>query len=152
MRATILIASMLIYPQMLPAATVDGAKIHFTTHGKGSKTVVFVHGWTCNESSWSSQVPVFEKNYRVITIDLPGHGKSEFLKSGTLTMDAFARAIEAVRVEVKADKIALVGHSMGAAVIWQYAVRYPQRVAALVPVDGQLVLGADPGGRSNAEL
>ena len=56
-------------------------------------------------------MPVFEENYRVITIDLPGHGKSEFLKSGTLTMDLFARAIEAVRVEVKADKIALVGHS-----------------------------------------
>ena len=113
---------------------------------------MFVHGWTCNETSWSSQVPVFENNYRVITIDLPGHGKSEFLKSGTLTMDAFARAIEAVRAEMKADKIALVGHSMGAAVIWQYAVRYPQRVAALVPVDGQLVLGAGPGGGGNADL
>ena len=150
MRRILVAAMLLLFPLLGHAATVDGAKIHFTTSGKGSKTLVFVHGWTCNETSWSSQVPVFQKNYRVVTIDLPGHGKSEFINGKTLSMDAFARAIEAVRAEVKADKVVLVGHSMGAAVIWQYAVRYPQHVAALVPVDGQLVLAGAPG-RGNAD-
>jgi pimeloyl-ACP methyl ester carboxylesterase len=154
MRTIILAAAALLVPQLAPGATVDGARIHFSKYGKGPKTVVFIHGWTCNESTWSPQVPVFEKNYRVITIDLPGHGKSEFPKGETLSMDVFARAIEAVRAEVKVDRIALVGHSMGAAVIWQYAVRYPRHVAALVPVDGALVLGPPPGpgGRGNADL
>ena len=122
------------------AASVDGIPIHSTVRGNGPKTIVFVHGWTCDESSWSQQVPFFEKNYRVITLDLPGHGKSGSPSNGPLTMDLFARSIEAVRVEAKAGKIVLVGHSMGTPVIRAYARLYPANVAGLVPVDGALHL------------
>jgi pimeloyl-ACP methyl ester carboxylesterase len=75
------------------AASVDGVAIHSTSRGSGPKVVVFVHGWTCDESSWREQVPFFEKNYRVITLDLPGHGKSGSPKSGALTMELFAKSI-----------------------------------------------------------
>lgn len=126
------------------AASVDGIPIHSTVRGSGSKTVVFVHGWTCDESSWQNQVPFFEKSYRVITLDLPGHGKSGSPKNGPLTMELFARSIEAVRIEAKAGKIALVGHSMGTPVIREYARLYPANVAALVPVDGVLRLSGSP--------
>jgi sigma-B regulation protein RsbQ len=122
------------------AASVDGTSIHSTVRGTGPKTVIFVHGWTCDESSWSNQVGFFEKNYRVITLDLPGHGKSGSPANGPLTMDLFAKAVEAVRVEAKAGKIVLVGHSMGTPVIRQYARLYPANVAGMVPVDGVLHL------------
>src|SRR5436190_9752101 len=120
----------------LSAATVDGVKIHFTSMGKGPKTVILVHGWTCDETTWSDQVPALKREYRVVTVDLPGHGKSGSPKDGKITMDLFARAVEAVRAEQKVDKIILVGHSMGTPVIRQYAHLYPQHVAALVLVDG----------------
>ena len=126
------------------AATVDGIPIHSTVRGTGPRTIVFVHGWTCDESSWTNQVPYFEKNYRVITLDLPGHGKSGAPTKGPLTMDLFARSIEAVRVEAKAGKIVLVGHSMGTPVIRAYARLYPANVAAMVPVDGVLHLSGSP--------
>jgi pimeloyl-ACP methyl ester carboxylesterase len=126
------------------AASVDGVPIHSTVRGSGPKTVVFVHGWTCDESSWRDQLPFFEKNYRVVTLDLPGHGKSGAPASGPLTMELFAKSIEAVRVEAKAGKIVLVGHSMGTPVIREYARLYPANVAALVPVDGVLHLSGSP--------
>ena len=126
------------------AATVDGVRIHSTLWGSGPKTIVFVHGWTCDESSWREQVGFFDKDYRVITLDLPGHGKSGSPANGPLTMDLFAKAIEAVRVEAKAGKIVLVGHSMGTPVIRQYARLYPANVAAMVPVDGVLHLSGSP--------
>ena len=126
------------------AASVDGIPLHSTVRGSGPKTIVFVHGWTCDESSWREQVPFFEKNYRVITLDLPGHGKSGSPASGPLTMELFAKSIEAVRVEAKAGKIVLVGHSMGTPVIREYARLYPANVAALVPVDGVLHLSGSP--------
>src|SRR2546423_10275505 len=87
----------------LSAASVDGLNIHSTTTGKGPKTVILVHGWTCDETSWSEQVPELAKEYRVITMDLPGHGKSESPKDGKFSINQFARAIEAVRAEAGAD-------------------------------------------------
>src|SRR5688572_11591500 len=120
------------------AASVGDLEIHSTVEGTGPKTVIFVHGWTCDESSWSGQVPAFDDDYRVVTLDLPGHGKSEAPAPGGFSMDLFAKAVEAVRQEVGADKVVLVGHSMGAAVIREYALDYPAHVAGLVAVDGPL--------------
>src|SRR5262245_16814988 len=123
------------------AATVDGIHLHSSSSGKGAKTLIFVHGWTCDDTSWAEQVPELSKHYRVITLDLPGHGKSGSPKNGKFTMDLFARAVEAVRAEANANKVVLVGHSMGTPVIRQYARLYPQHVAGLVVVDGVLALG-----------
>jgi pimeloyl-ACP methyl ester carboxylesterase len=134
------------------AASVDGIPIHSTVRGSGSKTIVFVHGWTCDESSWRNQVSFFEKNYRVITLDLPGHGKSGSPSNGPLTMELFARSIEAVRVEAKAGKIVLVGHSMGTPVIREYARLYPANVAGMVPVDGALHLSGSPNAPNPARM
>jgi len=144
---TALVAALLLAaPAAAPAATVDGATIHWTSSGRGAQTVVLVHGWTCDETSWREQVPVVSKSYRVITLDLPGHGKSGMPK--TFTMEVFARAIEAVRVEAGVDKIFLVGHSMGTPVIRKYALMFPGRVKGLVLVDGLVQLpanGIQPG-------
>jgi len=122
------------------AATVDGINIHSTVRGKGPKTIVFVHGWTCDETSWDAQVPVFSRTHRVITLDLPGHGKSGAPQHGRFSMGLFARAIEAVRREANVDTAVLVGHSMGGPVIRQYALMYPQHVAGLVLVDGLVLV------------
>lgn len=119
------------------AASVDGMAIHSSVQGSG-KTIVFVHGWTCDETGWDAQVAALDDDYRVITLDLPGHGKSDAPGDGKFSMALFAKAVEAVRAEVGADKIVLVGHSMGAPVIRQYALDYPQHVAGLVAVDGPL--------------
>ena len=126
----------------LSAAAVDGAKVHWTSKGSGGEAVILVHGWTCDETSWDSQIPELSRKYRVITLDLPGHGKSDPPKDGKFSMTVFARAVEAVRAEAKIDKAVLVGHSMGTPVIREYARRYPQHVAGLVPVDGLLIIGA----------
>lgn len=134
----------------LSAATADGLRIHSSTVGKGSRTVILVHGWTCDESAWTEQVPVLAKKYRVVTLDLPGHGKSDLPKDGKFSMDLFARAIEAVRGEVKADHVVLVGHSMGTPVVLRYARLYPQHTVALVFVDGLILARQDPNAKGGA--
>jgi pimeloyl-ACP methyl ester carboxylesterase len=128
------------------AANVDGANVHWTSTGNGPQTVIFVHGWTCDESSWSAQVPALRSKYRVITLDLPGHGKSAAPAGGKFSMDNFARAIEAVRVEAGVDRVVLVGHSMGTPVIRTYERLFPQHVAGMVIVDGAVLLPGAPSG------
>jgi pimeloyl-ACP methyl ester carboxylesterase len=125
-------------------ATVDGLKLHWSSAGRGSKAIILVHGWTCDDTSWTEQVPALAKTFRVVTLDLPGHGRSDAPPDGRFSMDLFARAVEAVRRESKADKVVLVGHSMGTPVIRQYARLYPEHVAGLVLVDGLVFRPAAP--------
>jgi sigma-B regulation protein RsbQ len=138
----LLLTALLALP--LFAATVDGIKLHSSSAGHGKETVILVHGWTCDETSWKYTVPALAEKYRVITLDLPGHGQSGSPKDGKFSMELFARAVEAVRSEAKADRVVLVGHSMGTPVIREYARLYPQHVAGLVLVDGLIKI--NPGG------
>jgi pimeloyl-ACP methyl ester carboxylesterase len=142
--ASLIVLASLVAARPATAASVDGANIHWTSKGSGP-AIIFVHGWTCDESSWQGQVPALSQRYRVITLDLPGHGKSDLPKDGKFTMELFARAVEAVRSEAKIDRAVFAGHSMGTPVIRMYASMYPKHVAGLVLVDGLVqVAGAAP--------
>lgn len=124
------------------AADLDGVELHYESAGSG-QAIIFVHGWTCDVSVWEQQMSAFEDEYRVVALDLPGHGQSAAPADATYTMDLFADAVEAVRAEAAADTIVLAGHSMGVSVIRQYALNHPERVAGLVVVDGGLPLPVD---------
>jgi pimeloyl-ACP methyl ester carboxylesterase len=131
---------------LVSGATVIGIQIHSSSHGTGSKAVILVHGWTCDETTWDAQVAALSKQYRVLTLDLPGHGKSAPPKDGMFSMELFAKAVEAVRSEAKAEKVVLVGHSMGTPVVVQYARMFPQHTAGLVFVDGLVRIGGGGAG------
>ena len=116
---------------------LDGARIHYQSHGKGSDAVVLVHGWTCNLDHWRDQIPDFSKRNRVIALDLPGHGRSD-KPQVAYTMDLFANAIDAVMRDAKVERAVVVGHSMGTPVARQFYRKYPQKTLAIVIVDGGL--------------
>lgn len=118
-------------------ATLDGARVHYKSYGKGSEAVVFIHGWTCDMNFWRMQIPAFETKSRVIAIDLPGHGRSDKPQID-YTMELFARAIDSVLRDAKVDRAVLVGHSMGVPVVRQFYRKYPEKTRALVLVDGGL--------------
>jgi pimeloyl-ACP methyl ester carboxylesterase len=124
------------------AASVDGVHLHWTSHGVGPRTIILVHGWTADESAWSEQVSALSRNYRVITLDLPGHGHSAMPEA--FSIELFARAVEVVRAEARANRVVLAGHDVGAMVIRKYALMYPSRVFGLVLVDGHIPI---PDGR-----
>jgi pimeloyl-ACP methyl ester carboxylesterase len=127
-------------------ATLDGRKIFYRAEGPAKETLIFVHGWSANETFFLPQVEEFRKSHRVITLDLPGHGKSEMFQ--TFSMELCARAVEAVRLQEKAAHPVLIGHSMGALVIREYAKRYAGQARALVFLDGSIFrLPPDEAGR-----
>jgi len=118
-------------------ATFGANKIHYVVEGKGRHTIVFIHGWSCNAGFWREQTPVLAGRARLILIDLPGHGQSDKPQTD-YTMDYFARAVLAVMRDARVDKATLIGHSMGAPVICRVYAQAPEKVAALVAVDGLL--------------
>jgi pimeloyl-ACP methyl ester carboxylesterase len=118
-------------------ASLDGARIHYQSYGKGREALVLIHGWSCNLDFWRELIPDLSKRSRVIAIDLPGHGQSDKPQTA-YTMDLFARAVDAVMQDAGVKRAVFVGHSMGTPVMRQFYRKYPQKTLALVIVDGAL--------------
>lgn len=133
----VLLALLLVTSLFASEVTLHGKKIHYISTGNAAATLILIHGWACDSSFFSEQIKPFSATYRVIAIDLPGHGESQ-AASTPLTMDLFAQAVEAVRLDAKAVKPVLIGHSMGAAVARQHARLYPHTDSALIFLDGSI--------------
>jgi len=98
-------------------------EINYTDQGKGD-AIVLLHGFTEDLRIWKQFSSKLSGSYRVICIDLPGHGKSECLAT-THTMDLQAEATSAVIKHLKIKKCLLIGHSMGGYVALAFASKYP---------------------------
>jgi len=104
--------------------------IAFTDTGKGT-AIVLLHGFLENQSMWNALVPVLSQKYRIITIDLLGHGQTEPM--GYLqTMEDNADAVHEVLSSLRLRKAVFIGHSMGGYVALAYAELYPESVKGFV--------------------
>ena len=124
---------------------LDGAKVHYTNYGTGDTSLVFIHGWSGDETVWSEQAAVLAEIMRVITIDLPGHGQSD-KPHLAYTMDLYVRAIDAVLRDASVRSVILIAHSNGTPVIRQFYRQFPAKVRALVIVEGALRPFVDAAG------
>jgi len=112
----------------------DGTAISYEVYGAGEHVLVFVHGWSCDARYWRAQLPYFSKRYRLVTLDLAGHGHSGMTRL-QYTMRAFGEDVQAVTEATGSRKVILVGHSMGGSVIAEAARLMPNRVVGLIGVD-----------------
>ena len=112
----------------------DGLSISYDVRGQGKTALVFVHCWACDRTFWREQVEPLSKKYRVVTVDLGGHGASGADRP-KWTVAGLGGDVEAVVLALKLDRVVLVGHSMGGPVALDAARRMPGRVAGVVAVD-----------------
>lgn len=114
--------------------------IHYWINGtKEGKAILFIHPAFANHNCFNSQLDYF-KNYRVITLDLIGHGKS--IGKGTIVKTA--NYIKQIMESENVDKINLVGISMGAILVQDFANKYPDMVASLSCIGGYDINNFDP--------
>jgi pimeloyl-ACP methyl ester carboxylesterase len=119
-------------------ASLEGHQVHYQTLGRGFPALVLVHGWSCNTSIWHKQAPALAAKYRVILVDLLGHGKSD-KPHLDYTQTLFANCIKEVLDKEGIKRAVLIGHSMGTPVCLQTARLYPGLVQGLVIVDGAFI-------------
>ena len=115
-------------------ATKDSVQIHYESEGNGSPALVFIHGWNCDRSYWSAQLPFFAATHQVVAIDLAGHGDSGINRE-EWSMVNFGADVAAVADALQLEDIILVGHSMGGPVALEAARLLKGRV--------KMVIGAD---------
>jgi pimeloyl-ACP methyl ester carboxylesterase len=132
-----LLSALLLAPLSVEGKTVkskDGVPIVYDVQGKGDIALVFVHCWCCDRGFWDAQIPHFAKQYKVVSLDLAGHGDSG-LKRDKWSMESYAADVMTVIKELKLKKMILIGHSMGGPVIAQTAAFMPGKVLGLIAVD-----------------
>jgi pimeloyl-ACP methyl ester carboxylesterase len=112
----------------------DGVAVAYTVQGTGAPAIVFVHGWSLDKSIWNDQVKVFSAKYKVVTIDLAGHGESGRSRKN-YTMELFGEDVASVVNKLKLEKVILVGHSLGGSVVIEAANILKGKVIGLIGAD-----------------
>lgn len=113
----------------MPTITVQKKNINYTIEGAG-KVIVLLHGFTESLKIWTGFATQLSKKYRVITIDLPGHGKSDCV-SKVHSMELLAEVVCSVLKKLKVGKCLMVGHSMGGYVTLAFAEKYPEHLRGI---------------------
>lgn len=110
--------------------------LHFTDDGSGDP-VLFLHGLGGNANNWLNQRTSISRHHRVITIDLPGHGRST---GRTIGFEHYAPAVDAVLRHLDVNTVSVVGLAMGGRVGIALAALLPDRVSRLTLVNTYLDL------------
>lgn len=105
-------------------------KIHYTESGKGT-TIVLLHGFLENTTMWQSLEQLLNSKYRVVCVDLLGHGESDNL-GYVHTMTEMAETVKTVLDFLNVRRSFFVGHSMGGYVALAFADMYPDNVKGLI--------------------
>ncbi|MCX7059108.1 MAG: alpha/beta hydrolase [Proteobacteria bacterium] len=113
-----------------------GVHLHYRASGDAAAPVlVLVHGYGDSFTSWDGWTEVLATKFRVLSVDLPGHGLTRAPDGYALSSDSYVDLLEAFAAQLGLPKFALAGNSMGGGVAWRYAVSHAERLSALVLVD-----------------
>jgi pimeloyl-ACP methyl ester carboxylesterase len=103
--------------------------IHYKVDGAG-EALVLLHGFIESLTIWDDFVKVFSKEFKVIRIDLPGHGKTPLIEK-THTMELMAQSVKTVLDNLEIKSCVMVGHSMGGYVTLEFAKQYPEMLKGM---------------------
>jgi len=123
--------------------TNDGVELHYVDVGSGP-TIVLIPGWSQTAAQFQAQLDGLKDRYRLIAIDMRGHGKSAKPEHG-YRIPRLAKDVHDVLTALDLQDVTLLGHSMGCSVIWSYLELFgPERLAKLALVDQMPFITANP--------
>ena len=125
----------------MPIENVNGIKIYYEITGEG-ECLLLIHGLGSSTRDWEEQVPFFSQKFKVISIDLRGHGKTDKPK-GPYSMEMFAKDIADLLNKLGINSTHILGISLGGGIAFQFAVDYPEMVNSLIIVNAGIEIPAD---------
>lgn len=122
-----------------------GLTVHVRDQGvRNGRALVLIHGSNASLHTWAPWVTRLQSEYRIITLDLPGHGLTGANPNGRYDMDSYVDVVDQVMQQLGVPHAILAGNSMGGGVSWNYALSHPEKVDALVLVDAAGAPSAKP--------
>ncbi|MDE5414294.1 alpha/beta fold hydrolase [Alkalihalobacterium chitinilyticum] len=115
----------------------DGGKLYYKVSGQDNKTsLVFLHGVAMDHITFESQIVELEKQYKIIVLDLPNHGKSSHLDHRLPYSKTCAHLVIKLLNHLNIDRAILIGQSLGSFIVSHAANLYPEKVIATVHIGG----------------
>jgi pimeloyl-ACP methyl ester carboxylesterase len=122
-----------------------GLTVHVRDQGvRNGRALVLIHGSNASLHTWEPWVTRLQSEYRIITLDLPGHGLTGANPNGRYDMESYVDVVDQVMQQLGVPHAILAGNSMGGGVSWNYALSHPEKVDALVLVDAAGAPSAKP--------
>jgi pimeloyl-ACP methyl ester carboxylesterase len=115
-------------------ATSNGIPVHISDTEKGDITILLLHGYLETLYVWEDFIALFPKNFRFITIDLPGHGLTGTHPQSN-SMEFCADTIKGVLDKCGVNKCYIAGHSLGGYVSFEFIRKYPQYIQGLIMIN-----------------
>lgn len=112
-------------------------RMHYRDEGvqtAGAPTLLLIHGFSASLHTWEPWVARMGDTYRIVTLDLPGHGLTRAPAGYQANIGAFRDAVDAFVRAQSLERFVLAGSSMGGNVAWEYALAHPERVEGLILV------------------
>jgi pimeloyl-ACP methyl ester carboxylesterase len=113
-----------------------GLNVHYRDQGKrDGRVVVLIHGSNASLHTWEPWVRRLGTDYRIITLDLPGHGLTGTHPGGVYDYPVFVDVVDKVMTKLSVAKAVIGGNSMGGGTAWMFALAHPEKTDALLLVD-----------------
>ncbi|WP_428628018.1 alpha/beta fold hydrolase [Sphingopyxis sp.] len=113
-----------------------GQRIHYRDRGKrDGPAIVLLHGSNASLHTWEPLIARLGGTYRIVTLDLPGHGLTGGTPDKDYSADGMIAAVDVVTAKLGIDHFTLGGNSMGGWVAWRFALAEPARIDALLLLD-----------------
>jgi 3-oxoadipate enol-lactonase len=117
----------------MPYFDNDGCQLHYEDYGHGAP-VLLVHGLGSSTRDWEYQIPLLAQHYRVIALDVRGHGRSDKPRGAYRIID-FAEDVTALIEHLQLPAVHLVGISMGGMIGFQIGVDHPELLRSLTIIN-----------------
>ncbi|HEY1960965.1 MAG TPA: alpha/beta hydrolase [Rhizomicrobium sp.] len=114
----------------------DGARAHIRDRGpRNAPVLVLIHGSNASLFTWEPWVKRLDNTYRVVTLDLPGHGLTGAVPNGDYSQEGMVAFIKEVADGLGLKQFAIGGNSMGGAIAARFTEKYPERISRLILID-----------------
>lgn len=121
------------WPSLTRSELILGKRMNIIDTGGDGPPLLFLHGLGGLWQNWLLNIPAFMGSFRVVAPDLPGFGGSE-MPAGRISIQGFARVIDALCARLEIESPVVVGNSMGGFIGAELALAFPTRVQKLVLV------------------
>lgn len=122
--------------------TVNGENLSYLDSEKGDITLLFIHGAFITKEYWNEQLAYFEKKYRVLAIDLAGHGESSHNRTAC-EIQNFGNDISEFINVLSLKNIIIIGHSAGSDIMLETVTKNQSEIIGLVEVDHMKNVGVE---------